>query len=259
MEGIDKQFHISFMGSNDDSGRSFISLNFAIDMLSRNYRTVYTTCDGDREKQKFFKYIKPGKEKNSININKTRIDNFDIISFSEEFESRYSDKLDQVLSSLEKQPDFFIHNINNPLSSPYNRILTRSEIWIIIVKIEPASVSDYFNLIKKLMMLENHPSEVFVVFDHSKDIERAFELYKKILKESGEFGIGITPVFLGIIPNDHLRHAHSIELGIPLSMLFPESIVSGAVSFMADKIIRTLEKSINKKASRHFPEITIHQ
>jgi hypothetical protein len=42
-------------------------------------------------------------------------------------------------------------------------------------------------------------------------------------------------------------------------MLFPESIVSGAVSFMADKIIRALEKSMSKKASHHFPEITVHQ
>jgi len=240
MEELDKQFHISFIGNNDNSSTGFVSLNFAYDMLSRNYSVVYTTSAEETEINKFFKIDKQGNEKNSIIINKTKIEKFSIVSISDDFDSRYSDKIDNVFSSIDEQPDIFIHNIKNPLTSPYNTILPESDLWVLVMKIESTAASDYFNIIKKLMILEKHPPEIHVVFSNTKDMERAFEIYQKILKDSGEFMTGILPVFTGIVQSDLLRQAHSIRQGIPLRMLFSECSVSGAISFMGDKIIRRL-------------------
>lgn len=242
MEELNKQFHISFIGNNDNSNTGFVSLNLAYDMLSRNYSVVYTTSAEDTEINKFYKIDKQGNEKNSLIINRTGIEKFSVISFSDDFDSRYSDRIDDVFSSIDEQPDIFIHNIKNPLASPYNTILPKSDLWILVLKIESTCASDYFNIIKKLMILEKHPPEIHVVFSNTKDMERAFEIYQKLLKESGEFKTGILPVFTGIVQGDMLRQAHSIRQKTPLRMLFSECSVSGAISFMGDRIIRRLAR-----------------
>lgn len=242
MERLEKQFNISLIGCNENTGNSFLSLNFAYDLLSRNYSVIFTTADDDRETGKFFKLIKPGKEKNSAAINSTSLEKFSILSFSSDFESRYSENIEGVINNLAKQPDFIIHNIGNPLAPPYNRLLTKSDAWIITMRIESTAAADYFNLVKKLMMLEKHPSEVFIVFNNTKDIDRGFEIYQKILKDTDEFDTDILPVFLGIVPGDPLRQAHSVQIGIPVRMLFSECGISGAVSFMGDKILRSIRK-----------------
>jgi len=242
MERLNRQFHIAFIGNNDNTGNSFLSLNFAYDMLSRNYKVVYTTDENDRETCKFFKSISPGKEKNSVTINTTGIEQFSIVSFSSDFDSRYSGKIEEIINNIQIQPDIVIHNIGNPLAPPFNSLLVLSDVWVITMRLEPTAASDYFGLIKKMMMLEKQPATVFVVFNHTKDIERGFEIYQKILKDSEEFDTDILPVFLGVVPGDPLRQAHSVSQGIPLRMLFSECSVSGAVSFMGDKTLRSLQK-----------------
>ena len=162
----------------------------------------------------------------------------DLISFSKNFDSRYSVKIESLIKEMEGKSNIFIHNIKDPLSSPYNLIVQNSDVWIITLRIEATAVSDYFNLVKKMLMLEKHPSEIHIVFNYTKDIERAFETYRKILKDTVELSIGIQPVFLGIIQNDLLRQAHAMKLGQPIRQAFSECSVSGAVSFMAEKILR---------------------
>lgn len=235
MEGLTHQLHISFIGSRDNAGNSFTSLNFAYDMLSRNFRVIYTTSDEDRETRKFFSSIKPGKDKNSVTLSRTKTEKLSLMSFSQNFDSRYTGKIEEIFKS--EEADIYIHNIINPLSPPYNILLTMSDIWIITTRIESAAISDYFSMIKKLMMLEKHPEFIYIIFNNTKEIERAFEIFRKLLKESDEFEMKLLPVFLGAIPNDPLRQAHAIRIGTPVRMLFEECPTSGAISFMGDKIL----------------------
>jgi len=238
MEEIKNSLHVAFTGSRKAAGNSFVSLNFAIEMVSRNFNVTYSNCEEDSDNKHFFKYITPAKKKNSVSIHKTRLPKMELLSFSKNFDSRYSGKVEELIHEMEGRSDIFIHNISEPLADPNTLLLQNSDIWIITLRIEAIAISDYFNIVKKMLMLEKHPADIFVVFNYTRDIERAFEMYQKILKDTVELSIGIRPVFLGIVHNDILRQAHAIKLGIPVRQAFPECSVSGAISFMADKILR---------------------
>ncbi len=238
MEVIKDNVHISFIGSRENVGNSFVSLNFAIEMVSRNFHVIYSSCEDDSGNRDFFKYISPVKGKDSIGIHKTKIDKMELISFSKNFDSRYSVKVEELIKELGGKSDIFIYNIKDPLAHPYNTLLQNSDIWIITLRIEATAVSDYFNVVKKMLMLEKHPADIFIVFNYTHDIERAFDMYHKILKETVELSVGIRPLFLGIIHNDILRHSYALKLGIPVRQAFSECSISGSISFMADKIIR---------------------
>ena len=238
MEEIKDNVHISFIGSRESIGNSFVSLNFAMEMISRNYNVAYTGCVEDSETRHFFKYILPVKEKDSVRIDKTKINNLQLLSFSKSFDSRYSAKVELLMNELEGNSNVFIHNIREPLASPYNILLQNSDVWVITLRVEATAVSDYFNIVKKMLMLEKHPADIFIVFNYTRDIERAFETYQKILKDMVELSMDIRPVFLGIVQNDLLRQAHAMKLGQPIRQAFSECGVSGSISFMADKILR---------------------
>lgn len=238
MEEIKDNMHISFIGSRESVGNSFVSLNFAIEMVSRNFHVTYSNCEDDSENKDFFKYITPAKSRDSVSIYKTKNEKMDIISFSKSFDSRYSAKVEGLIKEMAGKSNIFIHNIKDPLSNPYNLLLQNSDIWIITLRIEATAVSDYFNLVKKMLMLEKHPAEIYIVFNYTRDIERAFETYQKILKDTVELSLNISPVFLGIVQNDLLRQAHAMKLGQPIRQAFSECSVSGSISFMADKILR---------------------
>ncbi len=238
MEEIKDNMHISFIGSRESVGNSFVSLNFVMEMISRNFNVIYSGCEEDSETRQFFKYISPAKEKDSVSLNKTRVSRLQLLSFSKTFDSRYSVKVESLMRELEAGSNVFIHNIRNSLANPYNLLLQNSDIWVITLRIEATAVSDYFNLVKKMLMLEKHPAKIHIVFNYTRDIERAFETYQKILKDTIELSIDIRPVFLGIVQNDLLRQAHAMKLGQPIRQAFSECSVSGSISFMADKILR---------------------
>ncbi len=244
MEEVKNNLHISFIGSREGIGNSFVSLNFAIEMVSRNYHVTYSNCIEDSENKNFFKKINFSKDKDSVNIHKTDIDKMDLLSFSKTFDSRYSVKVEELIRQMEGKSNIFLHNIKDPIANPYNLLVQNSDIWIITLRIETSAVSDYFNTVKKLLMLEKHPADIFLVFNYTKDIERAFDVYQKILKETADFSMNIRPLFLGIIQNDLLRQAHAIKLGTPIRQAFSECSVSGSISFMAEKILRK-ETEIN--------------
>ncbi|PKL16745.1 MAG: hypothetical protein CVV49_14595 [Spirochaetae bacterium HGW-Spirochaetae-5] len=238
MEKIEDNLHISFIGSREGIGNSFVSLNFAIEMISRNMHVTYSNCIEDSENKNFFKNINFSKDKDSVSIHKTYIEKMDLLTFSKTFDSRYSVKAEELMRQMEGKSNIFLHNIKDPIANPYNLLVQNSDVWIITLRIETTAVSDYFNTVKKLLLLEKHPAEIFIVFNYTKDIERAFEVYQKILKETMELSIELRPFFLGILQNDLLRQAHAIKLGIPIRQAFPECSVGGSISFMAEKILR---------------------
>jgi len=237
MEEVKDNLHISFIGSREGIGNSFVSLNFAIEMVSRNFHVTYSNCIEDSENKNFFKKINFSKDKDSVNIHKTDIDKMDLLSFSKTFDSRYAVKVEELIRQMEGKSNIFIHNIKDPIANPYNLLVQNSDVWIITLRIETTTVSDYFNIVKKMLMLEKHPADIFIIFNYTKDIERAFDVYQKILKETADFSMKIRPLFLGIIQNDILRQAHAIKLGIPIRQAFSECSVSGSISFMAEKIL----------------------
>lgn len=245
MEEVKDNLHISFIGSRDGIGNSFVSLNFAIEMVSRNFHVTYSNCIEDSENRNFFKKVSFSKDKDSVNIHKTDIDKMDLLSFSKTFDSRYAIKVEKLIREMEGKSNIFLHNIKDPIASPYNLLVQNSDIWIITLRIETSAVSDYFNTVKKMLMLEKHPADIFIIFNYTKDIERAFEVYHKILKETADFSMDIRPIFLGIIQNDLLRQAHAIKLGTPIRQAFSECSVSGSISFMAEKIL-------NKKHDKDY-------
>lgn len=237
MEEVKGGRHISFIGSREGVGNSYVSMNFAIEMVSRNLRVTYSCCKDDSEKKSFFKYIKDTTGKDSVDIHRTKIEKLSMMTFSGTFDPRYSGNVDGIMSEMCGDTGIFIHNIREPLADPYNILLQNSGIWIITLRIEATAVSDYFALIKKLMMLEKRPTEVYLIFNYTRDIERSFDVYQRILKDTVSLSVEINPYFLGVIQNDLLRQAYAMKLNMPVRGAFPVCGVSGSITFMADKIL----------------------
>ena len=245
MEEIKKHLHYSFIGGREGVGCSFISLNFAVELIARNYRVIYSTSNENEHADILLR--NKIKVISSLSLNNSKIDRLRVLTFPKDFQPTTDEKLDTMLAALpyhlSEEKDIYIHNLNDPQFFPDRYILSNSDACIIALRVDAKSVSEYFSIINNMTLYGIKPAKIFVVFNYTSDMERAFDLYSKILKETGDFKIDMQPFFIGIIPNDFLRQAYAVKLKLPLRLLFPESSIKGSVAFMADKILSNNKES----------------
>ncbi len=242
MEGIEKKHKtICFFGARNNIGMSTASLNLAAELVQRNYKVIY---GNSFESDKNFSLLLNNnfnKEEKGIYTRNTKIEGLRLLSFSGDAPKMSPKKIEELLVGLpgkiDTEGDFFIFNINDPFNFPDRYILLNTDIHIIVAKVESAIFSDIFQQLEKLAFLPAKPKKFYLIFNQTRDIERAFETYLKLIKQAEELNIAINFYFLGIIPNDMLRRNFSVKLGLPIQLAFPRSSFKGAVSFIADRII----------------------
>ncbi len=250
MEGIKKKcMIICFYGTKKNIGVSTVSLNLAAELVYRNFEVLYGNSFESNKDFSFLQkenFIREDKEEKEIFFLSSKIEGLKLLAFSKDASRMSPQKIEKLLVGLpeaaSKQGEFFIFNINDPFNFPDRYVLLHADIHIIVARVESTIFSDIFQLYEKLAFLPARPSELFIVFNNTCDLERAFETYLQLLKQADELKLNIKFYFLGLLPNDLLRQSFSIQLKLPARLAFPDSSFKGAISFMADKIVRLSSK-----------------
>ncbi len=252
---IKKGTTICFFGARKNIGTSLISLNLSVDLVKRNYKVVYgNSFESDKDYTYMLNEIS-FKHESEIAFAPSKIEGLKLMSFTKEAAKMSPQKIEELVVGLpekvSEQGDFFLFNVNDPFNFPDRYILLNTDIHIIVAKVESTIFSDIFQQLEKLAFLPNKPSQMCIIFNSTRDIDRAFETYHRLVKQAEELRINIQIYFLGILPNDILRQNISARLEMPLRQAFPDSPYKGAISFISDKIIR-LAQNGGKTGESYF-------
>jgi MinD-like ATPase involved in chromosome partitioning or flagellar assembly len=234
---------ISILGTHEGVGRGMVSLNIAAEMTKRNMSVAYGSSIGNTQnKNILLNGLRDNdKEKGDLYLRPTRIEGLKLLSYSKNADKMSPKKIEELLvdmpKKLKEECEYLVYNIRDPFSFPDRYILLHTDIYIVVAKIESSVFSDIFQQLEKLAFMPTKPQHMYIAFNYTRDIDRAFETYLQIVKQAGEFGINVQFYFLGTIPDDSMRQVIANKTGKPLTLAFPESSLHGAISFITDKII----------------------
>jgi hypothetical protein len=243
MEGIEKKnTTICFFGARKNIGLSTASLNLAADLVTKNFKVIYGNSFESNKDFSFLLNDTAYKEEKGLYFRPTKIEGLELLSFSSDASKMSPKKIEELLVELPEKisehGDFFIFNINDPFNFPDRYILMHTDIHVMVAKVESTILSDIFQQLEKLVFLPSRPKKFYLIFNQTRDLDGAFETYLKLVKQADELKLNVKFYFLGILPSDLLRQNISNQLRLPARLAFPGSSFKGAVSFIADKIIR---------------------
>jgi MinD-like ATPase involved in chromosome partitioning or flagellar assembly len=243
MEGIEKKNTIiCFFGARKNIGAGTASLNLAVELIKRNFKVIFGNSFESNKDFSFLLNDNAYKEERGIYFRPSKIEGLKLLSFSNDASKMSPQKIEELLVGLPEKigehGDFLIFNINDPFNFPDRYILLNTDIHVIVAKVESTIFSDIFQQLEKLAFLPVKPKKLCLIFNQTRDLDMAFETYLELVKQAEELKLNIKLYFLGILPNDLLRQNISAQLKLPARLAFPESSFKGAVSFIAEKIIR---------------------
>ena len=251
MELTKKSTIISFFGSRAKVGKTSVSLNVAADLARKNHRVIFgDSFDSDKD----FSFLYPPdykpEQNGDFNFQPTKIEGMRLLTYSKDAPKMSPEKIEGLVNDIPKTlteaGDFFVFNVKDPFAFPDRYFLLKTDIHVMVTRVETTSFPDIFQQFEKMVFLPVKPQRLCLIFNYTKDIEKAFDAYLNIMKQAMELKINIKLHFLGIMPGDILRMNISNQLKIPARYIFEESSFKGAVSFIGDKIIK-LASVINKE------------
>jgi MinD-like ATPase involved in chromosome partitioning or flagellar assembly len=252
MEGIEKKnTTICFFGARKNIGASTAGLNLSVELVKRNFKVIYGNSFDSNKDFSFLLSDDFYKEEKGIYFRPSKIEGLKLLSFSNDASKMSPQKIEELLVGLPgkigENGDFFIFNINDPFSFPDRYILLHTDIHVVVAKVESTIFSDIFQQLEKLAFLPVKPKKLCLIFNQTRDLDRAFETYLELVKQAEELNINVKLHLLGILPGDLLRQNISAQLKLPVRLAFPDSSFKGAISFIAEKIIRLSSASEQTK------------
>ena len=229
-------------------GKTYISVNTAIELARRNYRTCLFDADmglanvnillGINPEYSFDDYIFGNKILDEIVI-ETKF-GVDIIPGSSDIEQMVNlnrkEVADQVTSlSPIKGYDYLLIDTSSGISRGVIAFCLASNQTIIVITSEATSLKDAYALLK-VMALNNYTGTVKILVNKSPSIAQAKETYLHF-KEVANRHLKINIVPAGIILNDP-----HIEISVihqePALSLFPDSLASQCIRALVSNIIK---------------------
>jgi hypothetical protein len=241
---------ICLIGTLPEAGRKLISLNLAIQAANLRYNVIFGSSM--KEKIDNIPIINSFNNRETVQIEEkltdeifllpTRITGLRILSFTEIITGMTSTQIENRLADLPEKitrsSDYFIFSADDTSDFLNRSILSNAGIIILVANLGATVYADIYKSIESLLSLPGLPDSLYITFNNTHDLNRAYETYSEVLNHFQQFNMNIKLYFLGIIPPDPIRmKLFSKDVSIPpVTYFFPESPFSGSIGFILDKI-----------------------
>ena len=255
---------ITITGGKGGIGKTFFSVNFAIELLKRGYRVLL--FDGDfnlsnvqimlnvNETPKYFSsFINSG---GTLNDLITRgVGGIDIIFAGSDFDTILDLNLAEIkrlitgFNHLYLDYDYVIIDTSSGVSELIRNFIKISHDVIFITTPEITAINDFYRTLDFYKSeKKNNKKKFYFLINKVKSVTSGIKLLR-LLEENikREENILNNLEALGVIYRDEDTVNESIQRRIPLVMLFDKNTVRGSISSIVDKYLGTKEKTIPKR------------
>ncbi len=242
-------------------GKTNISVNSALELARRNFRTCLLDADlglanvnillGINPENTLDDYIFGDKNINDI-IYKTRF-GIDVIPGSSGIEKMANldrEKISGLVNSFSQIQgyDYFLIDTSSGISRGVIAFCLASTETILVITSEATSLTDAYSLLK-VMALNHYTGTVKILVNKSPSVPQARETYRRFTEVANRhLTIEIAPV--GIVLNDP-NIENSVTSQEPILTLFPDSIASQCIKAMVSNL---LKKDTGESRRNNFSE-----
>lgn len=233
---------ITVIGIHEGVGKSLIGLAIAKELTRKNYRVIFGRSHGDSKQDAILLPDSTNSKnlKNEINFIPSKMSGIDIMVYSDGAEKISPQKMQELTNELpervSEKSDFFIFSLSDHFSFPDRYILLNTDIYVMVLQLGTSVFSDLFQSIEKFAFMPAKPKCIYLIFNGTSDIEKAYFTYRQIVRQAEEFSITIDIKLLGVVPNDYIRNVYSNREKTTINSAFSDCAFSGSISFVTERI-----------------------
>ena len=251
---------VAVSGGKGGIGKTFFSVNFAVELKKRGYRVLIFDSDINLSNVNLLMHIDGNNSFQDFLDNKIPIEGLiqkgvggvDVLFAGDDmdkivsFEDGTLDVITDGLSKIEMNYDYIIIDTQAGMNDFNIRLMVNSDHIILITNPEITALVDLYRLIK-VMAAKKDKANFKVVINKAKGGEGAVKIYEKIYNTVAEFKIKATLSLLGYINDDSLRVIESIQKRTPVTILHEYSPLTGCFKLITDTFI--MRKKEKRKVS----------
>ncbi|NOY08083.1 MAG: MinD/ParA family protein [Spirochaetes bacterium] len=250
---------ITVSGGKGGVGKTFFSVNFAVELKNRGYKVLIFDADINLsnvnlllhidENNRFKDYLK-GKLTLPEIIQKG-VAGVDVLYVGEDMDKILEISSDQLttlvkeLKKLESIYDFIIIDTSAGINEMNLKLMAKSDRVVMIANPEITSLVDLYRVIKITSKKKPH-THFEIIINRTLHPDSAARIYKKIAETISMFKIKTSVSFLGYMLEDPRRVLESIQKRIPYIILHENGQIGGCIKLIVNSFLR------NKKPVRKF-------
>lgn len=251
---------VTISGGKGGVGKTFFSVNFAIELKNRGYNVLIFDADINLSNVNLLLHIdESNRFEDYLNGNAAIEDviqkgvvGVDVLYVGEDLDKilKLNDAqlnmLIQGLKELEKKYDFIIIDSQAGINELNLKMLANSDRIIMIANPEITSLVDMYRVIKIASL--NKPNIQFeIVVNKASRADSAARIFKKVSETISMFKVKTSVLFLGYILDDSKRVFESIQKRVPFLVLHENSNIAECFKIVANSFLRN--KKPRKKIS----------
>lgn len=242
---------IAVSGGKGGIGKTFFSVNFAVELKKRGYRVLIFDSDINLSNVNLMMHIDENNSFQSFLDNSASIESIiqkgvggvDVLYAGDDLNriidinNSMLDKIVAGLSEIEINYDYIIIDTQAGLNEFNIKLMMNSDHIVLITNPEITALVDLYRVIK-VVAARKKKVNYEIVINKSMGGEGAVKIFEKIQKTVEQFKIKASLSFLGFINDDSMRVIESIQKRTPIVILHEKSTLSGCFNLIADSFVR---------------------
>ena len=230
---------ITVSGGKGGIGKTFFSVNFAVELKNRGYRVLIFDADINMANVNILLHIDENRKFQNFIDNNISLEQLiqkgvggvdaiyvgdDLMKILDITDDGYN-KIISGLTKIETDYDYIIVDTEAGLSKLNMKFMFLSDSVILLTNPELTALMDLYRVIK-IMSLQKPGISFDIVINKTPGAENAAKTYQNIIQTVSQFHLKTSLSFLGYILNDPKRVLESIQKRTPLLILTSSGSIS---------------------------------
>jgi len=241
---------ITISGGKGGIGKTFFSVNFAIELARLDYNVLIFDADINLSNAALLLHINNKNDFSTFLNGEIPVDDViskgvggvdllhtgeDLTDFLELTEEQYKVLL-EGLNTLEDKYDYIIIDTAAGISNFNTNLMMHSDLIFLITNPELTALLDLYKLIK--IVSHKKPGINFdLIVNKTKSGINAIKIFEGISKTINQFKIETNVNFMGYILEDRDRVLESIQKRVPISILHEHGKIGGCIKLIVKNLI----------------------
>ncbi len=242
---------ITISGGKGGIGKTFFSVNFAIELARLDYNVLIFDADINLSNAAVLLHINNKNNFSTFLNGEIPVDDViskgvggvdllhtgeDLTDFLELTEEQYKVLL-EGLNTLEDKYDYIIIDTAAGISNFNTKLMMHSDLIFLITNPELTALLDLYKLIK--IVSHKKPGINFdLIVNRVESGINAIKIFEGISKTINQFEVKTTVNFMGYILEDRARVMESIQKRVPISILHEQGSINGCIKLIVKNLLR---------------------